>query len=199
MNGISEIDVFFDSLVKSRFIEMISRENYPLVCVGRLMVQADFVEHINHPEEETFITLSSQGKGAKQRVIRDGKTPVKFSGYRVKTGQFIYSRIDARNGAFAIVPESLNNAVVSKDFPVFDLDQNLIQPEFLLSSLLQDSFIKQVQSSSFGATNRQRIKEDVFAKYSIKLPPIDVQKKFGDFVHQVDKSKIIAKKVSWLK
>ena len=180
-----------DNLVKSRFIEMISKEDYHQVCLGKLMIQAGNVERIDHPEKEIFVTLSSQGKGARQRKISDGKTPVQFTGYRVKTGQFIYSRIDARNGAFGIVPEELNNAVVSKDFPIFNLNNNLIRPEFLIYSLLQDSFLGQVRSSSFGATNRQRIKEEIFAKYSIKLPPIDIQNNFALFVQQVDKSKIV--------
>ena len=36
---------------------------------------------------------------------------------RVRANQFILSRIDARNGAIGLVPESLDGAVVSTDFP----------------------------------------------------------------------------------
>ena len=81
--------------------------------------------------------IKINGKGAKERIIKDEKWPVPFVGYRVKGGQFIYSRIDARNGAFAIIPNYLNNAVVSKDFPIFDIDYNKIKPDILLFSLTE--------------------------------------------------------------
>jgi type I restriction enzyme S subunit len=165
---VEAVDQFFDALIKSRFTEIIDSNPHSFVELGSLMMQNNSVEHIDNPENEKYITLSSHGKGVKQRLIQEGKIPVQFSGYRVKSGQFIYSRIDARNGAFGIVPDDLDLAVVSKDFPVFDLNTECISSEFLLISLQQDSFLKMIQSSSFGATNRQRIKEDVFSKYKIQ-------------------------------
>ena len=126
-------------------------------------------------EHEHYITLSSYGKGAHERVIKDGKYPVPFLGYRVSTGQFIYSRIDARNGAYDIVGPELDGFVVSKDFPVYEIDTKKVLPRFLLRSVLSKSFIHQVKNSSFGATNRMRIKEEVFETYSIVLPPLNEQ------------------------
>lgn len=107
-----------------------------------------------------------------------------------RQGQFIYSRIDARNGAFAILPKEVDDAVVSKDFPVFDIKSDKILPNVLLFSVLQDDFVRQIQNSSFGATNRQRIQEDVFGEYTITLPPMDKQNEFVCYVEQTDKSKL---------
>jgi len=180
-----------DELVKARFVEMFGNGNYPNVCIGEVLIQNTTVEKIIDTKTEKYVTVGIRGTGARERIIKDGKYPVPFSGYRVKSGQFIYSRIDARNGAFALLSDDLNNAVVSKDFPVFDINQNKIIPFMLLFSVLQDSFVKQIQNSSFGATNRQRIKEEVFSKYKIALPPLDLQNQFAAFVRQVDKSKFI--------
>ena len=180
---------YFDALIKSRFIEILNDEPTTVIALNDLIIQDQTTEKIDHPEWETFVTLQSKGKGAKKREITEGKTPVKFTGYRIKAGQFIYSRIDARNGAFDVVPTSLDGAVVSKDFPVFKIDLDKVNPEFLLSSVLQPSFVQQIQSNSFGATNRQRIKEDVLLRYTIKLPSMETQNQFADFVRQVDKSK----------
>ncbi|WP_400218653.1 restriction endonuclease subunit S [Methanomethylophilus alvi] len=161
---------------------MFEDQNYQLIRLGDILKQNTTVTKVDCPDKETFVTLSSKGRGAKKREIKDGKTPVAFSGYRIHAGQFIYSRIDARNAAFDIVPECLEGAVVSKDFPVFDFDTNAIEPVYLLHSVLQNSFIEQIQSSSFGATNRQRIKEETMMNYSIELPPLSKQREYSQFV-----------------
>ena len=36
------------------------------------------------------------------------------------------SRIDARHGAFGIVPDHLDGALVSHDFPCFNVDEHII-------------------------------------------------------------------------
>jgi type I restriction enzyme S subunit len=46
-------------------------------------------------------------------------------------GQFITSRIDARNGAMGLVPKSLDGALVTNDFPLFDLNTERLEPRFL--------------------------------------------------------------------
>ena len=178
-----------EQLVKSQFVEMFGNGNYPQIRLQEVLNQNDNMEKVENTKIEKFITVGINGKGARERIIKDGKWPVPFVGYRVKGGQFIYSRIDARNGAFAIIPNSLNNAVVSKDFPIFDIDNNKIRTDILLYSLLEKSFIDIIKNSSFGATNRQRIKEGTFLNYKIYLPPIDLQNKFAEIVKQIDKQK----------
>ena len=168
---------------------MLNNYKYPKIRLKEVLVQNQNVEKIENTKKEKFVTVGINGKGARERIIKDGKWPVPFIGYRVKGGQFIYSRIDARNGAFAIIPNSLNNAVVSKDFPIFKIDDNKIKPEILLFSLLEESFINRIKNSSFGATNRQRIKEGTFLNYNIYLPPIDLQNEFSEIVKQIDKQK----------
>ena len=178
-----------EQLVKSQFVEMFDNKNYPKIRLKEVLVQDPNVEKIENTRKEKFVTVGINGKGARERIIKDEKWPVPFVGYRVKGGQFIYSRIDARNGAFAIIPNYLNNAVVSKDFPIFDIDYNKIKPDILLFSLLEESFIDIIKNSSFGATNRQRIKEGTFLNYKIYLPPITIQNEFSEIVKQIDKQK----------
>ena len=178
-----------DQLIKSQFVEMFDNKNYPKIRLKEVLVQDPNVEKVENTKLERFITVGINGKGARERIIKDEKWPVPFVGYRVKGGQFIYSRIDARNGAFAIIPNYLNNAVVSKDFPIFDIDYNKIKSDILLFSLLEESFIDIIKNSSFGATNRQRIKEGTFLNYKIYLPPITIQNEFSEIVKQIDKQK----------
>ena len=160
--------------------------NCDKVKLSELIIQKTDTEQIVDMENEHYITLSLYGKGARERVIKDGKYPVPFTGYRVSEGQFIYSRIDARNGAYAIIGPELDGFVVSKDFPVFDLNESKVLPHFLRRAVLSDAFINQVKNSSFGATNRMRIKEDIFEGYSIPLPGLSKQQEIVDILDRVE-------------
>lgn len=156
------------------------------VKLSELIIQKTDTEQIVDMENEHYITLSLYGKGARERVIKDGKYPVPFTGYRVSSGQFIYSRIDARNGAYAIIGPELDGFVVSKDFPVFDINESKVLPHFLRRAVLSADFINQVKNSSFGATNRMRIKEEVFETYSIPLPELSKQNEIVDIMDRVE-------------
>jgi len=179
-----------DELVKSQFIEMFYTHGYSSVEIGSVLKQTITTEYISDTLSEKYVTVALHGNGARERNI-DVYDPKPFTAYRIKAGQFIYSRIDARNGAFSIVPDELENAVVSKDFPVFDIDSAKILPQVLLFSVLDDNFIQQIKQNSLGSTNRQRIKEEVFLKYHIVLPPLAVQQRFQSICEQSDKSKFV--------
>ncbi|AKK11376.1 restriction endonuclease subunit S [Corynebacterium uterequi] len=152
---------------------------WPMVKLGEVLAQDDTVVRIDDPSVETFLTVKLHGGGVVRRVIGDGKTPRMSSGYRVKAGQFIFSRIDARNGAFGIVPAYLNGAVVSKDFPVFSVDEDRVDPEYLyfysVSGLLENA----VKVLSSGTTNRQRVKEAALLNLALPLPPIGEQRRIA--------------------
>lgn len=153
---------------------------------GDVLHQTVETERIAHPESETFLTLRLNGNGAIQRKLGEGKTPQQFTGYRVKEGQFIYSRIDARNGAFAIVPAELDGAVVSKDFPVFDIDKTKINPQYLLGLVTTENFVEGIRRLSFGATNRQRVKEDIFLGLPLVLPSLEKQRRMAAILDKAD-------------
>lgn len=147
--------------------------------LGELLELTAQPEKITAPESERFVTVKLNNGGAVERVIAAGKTPKPFTGYRVSAGQFIYSRIDARNGAFAIVPDHLHGAVVSKDFPTFKIRKDLIDPQYLLHYLRSGRLQQKIRASSFGATNRQRIKEESFLRFTLPLPPLEEQRRIA--------------------
>ncbi len=90
----------------------------------------------------------------------------------IHSNQFILSRIDARNGAFGIVPDSLDGAIVSNDFPVFSLNPHRIIPSFLGWMSKTGRFVDLCKAASEGITNRARLKEDRFLAMTIPLPPL---------------------------
>lgn len=128
--------------------------------------------------EYNRVTVRLYGKGI---LIRDsllGKFIGSKKQYRIKSGQFLLSRIDARNGAFGIVPESCNNCIITNDFWAFDINEDIINPQFLFLVTATKQFSNLCQLASSGTTNRQRVAFEFFENTEIPLPPIEIQKDF---------------------
>lgn len=128
--------------------------------------------------EYNRVTVRLYGKGI---LIRDsllGKFIGSKKQYRIKSGQFLLSRIDARNGAFGIVPENCNNCIITNDFWTFNVNEDIINPQFLFLVTTTKQFSNLCQLASSGTTNRQRVAFEFFENTEIPLPPIAIQKEF---------------------
>src|ERR1017187_8616752 len=105
-------------------------KQWPTVRLGELLRRSDEAVEPQVDAEYREITVRLWGKG----VIERGRiTGAEISGRRfvARTGQFIASRIDARNGAMGLVPASLDSALVTNDFPLFNLNAKRLEPAFL--------------------------------------------------------------------
>jgi len=95
---------------------------WPKVKLGEVLRRSDEFAAICPDVEYRQITVKLWGKGVVLRCISKG-TEISASKQLVaRSGQFILSRIDARNGALGLVPADLDGAVVTNDFPVFNID-----------------------------------------------------------------------------
>jgi type I restriction enzyme S subunit len=131
-----------------------------------------------HPEEQyKEVTVRMRGGGVCQRRMVDGVEIAAQKRFAVQSQQFIVSRIDARHGAMGIIPDELNGAVVTNDFPVFTIDQTKVLPDFLGWLSKTEDFIELCRVASEGTTNRVRLQEDLFLALKIPLPPLDEQRR----------------------
>jgi len=103
----------------------------------------------------------------------------------IRSQQFILSRIDARNGAFGIVSDFLDGAVVSNDFPTFHVDAQRLLPDYLGWLSRTHGFVDLCRAASEGTTNRVRLKEDRFLSTTIQLPPLDEQQRIVAWVDEL--------------
>lgn len=123
------------------------------------------------------VTVRMNGKGVVERRRVQGVEIASDRRYKATTGQFIISRIDARNGASGLVPDELDGAIVTNDFPLFDVAQDRLDPAFLGWMSKTKSFVELCKRASEGTTNRVRLSEERFKALEIPLPPLDEQRR----------------------
>lgn len=150
---------------------------WPLVKLGEVIEKSQNWIDLNAQKEYKEVTVRLWGKGVTLRGIVTGSQIAGSRRLQVHSNQFILSRIDARNGAFGLIPDELDNAVVSNDFPVFDIHQNRLLPKYLHWLSKTKNFVESCKNVSEGTTNRVRLKEDKFIKIEIPLPPLADQQR----------------------
>lgn len=136
------------------------------------------------------LTVRLWGKGVVRRGTVTGAEVAASKRFVARSGQFILSRIDARNGAFGLVPNALDGSIVSNDFPVFAVDSALLSSQFLDWMSRTTSFVDMCAKASEGTTNRVRLSEKKFTSLEIPLPPLSDQERIvarlDDLKAQVD-------------
>ena len=122
------------------------------------------------------ITVRLHHKGIVLRGEVSGQT-IKSNQYLAKQGQFILSRIDARNGAMGIVPKELEGGIVTNDFLTYDIDAARLHQKYLDYLTRTNAFVSGCKRASEGTTNRVRLKPELFMEIEIPLPSLDEQKR----------------------
>lgn len=132
------------------------------VRIGDVLTKTDDWTEIDSGQNYKQVTVRLWGKGVGLRQEIEGSKIAAKRQRLVRPEQFILSRIDARNGAFGLVPDELDGAVVSNDFPSFEIDQEQLMPEYLNWMSKTRDFVGLCQAASEGTTNRVRLQEDRF-------------------------------------
>jgi hypothetical protein len=127
----------------------------------------DFLKRFKRPItleaniEYKLVTISSKHRGVKLRGLKKGAL-IKSKMYEVKSGDFIISGIDARNGAFGIIPKELDGAIVTNDFWYFEIDESIISKKLFLELTATTWFDEICTRGSDGTTNRVRLQKNKF-------------------------------------
>lgn len=156
------------------------KTNYPQCSLGNLLQRNQNTTVVEDNTMYKRVTIKLYGKGVYLRDELLGKDIGTKRQYILSKGQFILSKIDARNGAFGIVPEELDGAITTADFVSFNIDTEKILPDFLRLLVSTEHFAKICQGQSSGTTGRQRVSLNDLLAIKIPLPPIERQYEIVD-------------------
>lgn len=92
-------------------------------------------------------------------------------------GQFVYSRIRAKQGSFTVVDPAVGRLAVSQEYPVYDIARDRIDPEFLKLALRSQAFLSFMAGLSHGGSTKTRMLPDQFESLKIPVPPLAVQRR----------------------
>lgn len=135
----------------------------------------DFLKRIKRPiklvddQDYKLVTIKMNHNGVVLRELKKGAM-IKSNMYQVKKGDFILSGIDARNGAFGIVPTELDGAIVTNDFWYFEIDESIISKRLFLELTATTWFDEICKRGSDGTTQRIRLQKDKFFNQIVLLP-----------------------------
>lgn len=178
-------------LLKDKVIEYLiqngNEEYFKEYSISDLLSRVKDPIIIEDHKEYKRVTIRTNNKGIS---IRDTKLGVDIGTkkqFLVKEGLFLLSKIDARNGAFGIVPMELNDAIITGNFWAYEVNKKLLDIRWFNLFVSSLSFIKICDKASSGTTNRKYLDEKKFLNFIISLPPIKEQKRIVAKIDEVFK------------
>ncbi len=148
------------------------------ILIGKFLHRIKRPVNLLKEKKYKLVTVKMNHKGVLLREEKLG-SQIKSKMYEVKENDFILSGIDARNGAFGIVPKELDGAVVTNDFWYFEIDDNIVDKHFFLELTATRWFDEICRTGSDGTTQRIRLQKNKFFDQEVNLPNIKEQ---GNFI-----------------
>jgi type I restriction enzyme, S subunit len=150
-------------------------EEYIRPLASALIRRTDEVDRQERKLQELqLITIHFDGT----LEARSGKPNSDFKGrlFFAAPGDVVYSKIDVRNGAIAIVPEHMPNAIVSSEFPVYRVRPEVALPAYIKLLFKTRHFRHAINGLISGTSGRKRVQPEQLADLKVPLPPLAIQR-----------------------
>lgn len=185
--------------IKQFFNSNTIQSSFDLKRIGKAITRCKDQMIVEDGNKYKRITIKTNCGGV---VVRDevlGEEIKTKNQYYIKSGQLAVSKIDARNGAFGIVPPEADGAIITGNFWVYDVNPEVANIEYLVLLLSSNAFVQAWQDCSNGSGNRLYLQEDKFLNYKIPMPHIDIQNsfvnKYNSTISKLDKKSIEKEKL----
>ncbi|MDX7761690.1 MULTISPECIES: restriction endonuclease subunit S [Aeromonas] len=106
---------------------------------------------------------------------RDRDEAFKGAMFAAYPGDLVFSKIDARNGAVGLIPDSIPKAVITPEYPVFTPKPEKLRPDFLNHLLRAGHFKADLQRKASGTSGRKRVTPEGFLSLDVPVPTLDEQ------------------------
>ena len=150
---------------------------YPMMRIGEFLKRNKTAVTIEDDKTYKRATIKVRNGGILLRDEEIGSKIGTKNQFLISKGQFLLSKIDARNGAFGVVPEKLDGGVITGNFWTFDVDYNIVNPHYLALLTTTDAFIQFCEQASNGTTNRHYLQEPLFLNIKVPVPSLEEQNK----------------------
>lgn len=137
-----------------------------------------------------MLTISQTGE-LRLRSAGKGRNPPEWLGMyfadssstwlRARAGDVVYSGIDLWKGCVAVVPEQMDGALVTKEFPIYRVTDADLDPDFLSTLLRSRLYQRAFRAITTGHSNRRRTQENDFEALELVFPAdLEVQRSMID-------------------
>lgn len=145
--------------------------------IGDTLTRLKTPVEIQDTEFYKRLTIRINHQGVSVRDTEIGAKIGTKSQFRVRAGDFILSKIDARQGAFGIVPPEADGGIITGNFWTYRVDNQLVDTEWFLQFTNSDAFLDLCKRSSTGNTHRKYLNEGIFLNHELAIPSIEEQQR----------------------
>lgn len=165
--------------------------HWKVVRLGEVMYEVDKKSRcVSIKPEELYTTLVTRlyarGVAVKERIF--GHKIAAEQMYVVREGDFIFSKINIRKGAFGIISSTLDGAIVSAEHPILRPFDTLCL-EYLSFHLSLPETWERFKLEAKGFSGKERVKPREFLSVYIPLPPQEEQRAIARVLRAVQQAR----------
>jgi type I restriction enzyme S subunit len=152
---------------------------WPMVALGELLKRVKRHELVEPSKTYDVLGAHWYAKGLYTKHSKPGSQIRAKYVYRVEQGDFVYNRLFAWKGSFAIATQENDGCHVSNEFPCFVIDRERLDGQYLWYYFSRASAWNEALGLSSGGTptSRNRLKEARLLAMHIPLPPLAEQRR----------------------
>ena len=146
------------------------------LALSELMEPCTTLVQVDPGAEYRLAGVFSFGKGLIDRGTISGADTSYATLNRLHANDVVMSKLNAWEGAIAVVNETFDGACVSSEFPTFRLDESRILPAFFACVARVPAFWAGLDETTRGSmVRRRRITPEAFLQATISLPSMATQ------------------------
>lgn len=150
------------------------------VRLGSVVQSSSAPVVVDAEAEYRNVGILNKGRGLFEKPVLLGGETKYPTLFQISTGDLIYSKLFAWEGAVTVVSPEYGGAHVSSEFPTFTSDISVVDPGFLSQVVAWEGFIDQIRSSASGlGQRRQRVNPSNFLNARVPLPPLAEQRRIA--------------------
>jgi type I restriction enzyme S subunit len=149
-----------------------SKRGWRSAAIADIAFEDKYPEKVASTKTYPNVGILSYAKGLFGKAPIDGAVTSAQTLYRLRAGQFIYSRLFAFEGAYTLVPDLFDGYYVSNEFPTFTVNPENASAKYLMALFMTEDDWLEMRASTKGVGDRRlRIQPEQILARQIQLPP----------------------------